>query len=108
MLFHGLIENEGRTYNNWGLSRSTKPAIYVEPISYTDVQAVMRDAGRFPAPVNAVGSLTSVTSTIVNDGGTMVCMRKLDAVIGLEHDACGRQLVRVQAGCRLKKLNLWL
>ncbi len=106
--FHGLLENEGRAYSNWGLSRATKPAVYAEPISYSDVQAVVRDTRRFPAPVSPVGSMASVTSTIVNDGGTMLCTRKLDDVIGLERDETGRQVVRVQAGCRLKKLNMWL
>jgi hypothetical protein len=104
----GLFENEGRTYSNWGLHRTTTPAAYVEPISYADVQAVVRDTQRFPTPVGPVGSLASVTATIVNDGGTMVCMRKLDDVLGLERDGKGRQIVRVQAGCRLKKLNTWL
>ena len=106
--FHGLLESEGRSHTNWGLSRSTKPAVYVEPISYADVQAVVRDAQRFPSPVNPVGSLLSVTATIVNDGGTMLCTRKLDDIAGLEVDSTGRQIVRVQAGCRLKKLNMWL
>lgn len=106
--FHGLLEHEGRIYSNWGLSRMTQPAVYVEPISYADVQAVVRDAKRFPTPVNPVGSLLSVTSTIVNDGGTMLCTRKLDEILGLEDDHMGRPIVRVQAGCRLKKLNLWL
>jgi hypothetical protein len=106
--FHGLLENEGHIYSNWGLSRTTKPAVYVEPISYADVQAVVRDVERFPTPVHPVGSLLSVTSTIVNDGGTMLCTRKLDEVVGLEHDDTGRHIVRVQAGCRLKKLDLWL
>lgn len=106
--FHGLIEGAEHTYWNWGLSRSTKPAVYVEPVSYSDVQAVVRDAARFPSPVHPVGSLLSVSATIVNDGGTMVCTRKLDEVIGIERDETGRQVVRVQAGCRLKKLNLWL
>lgn len=106
--FHGLLENEGRVFSNWSLSRTTRPAVYVEPISYSDVQAVVRDARLFPTPVHPVGSLLSVTSTIVNDGGTLVCMRKLDDVLGLELDETGRQVVRVQAGCRLKKLNMWL
>jgi FAD/FMN-containing dehydrogenase len=38
----------------------------------------------------------------------MLCTRKLDDIIGLEVDSKGRQIVRVQAGCRLKKLNMWL
>lgn len=104
----GIVDDEGRAYSNWGSSRTTKPAVYVEPISYGDIQTVVRDTARFPTPVNPVGSMASVTSTTINDGGTMVCTRKLDEVLGLEHDAKGRHVVRVQAGCRLKKLNMWL
>ena len=33
--------------------------------------------------------MMSVSSTFVNDGGTMVCLRKLDEVIGIERDAAG-------------------
>ncbi len=106
--FLGLVEPEGRVYSNWSLSRTTRPAAYVEPLAYADVQAVVRDARRFPTPVHPVGSLLSVTDTIVNDGGTMLCTRKLDTILGLETDESGRQVVRVQAGCRLKKLNTWL
>ncbi len=65
--FQGLLENEGHVYRNWGLSRSTQSAAYVEPISYADVQAVVQDTRRFPTPVHPVGPLLSVTSTIVND-----------------------------------------
>lgn len=106
--FQGILENEGRSYSNWGLSLTTTPAVYAEPISYSDVCAVVRDRARFPSPVTPVGSLLSVTETIVNNGGTMLCLRKLDEVIGLEHDEQGRHVVRVQAGCRLKKLSTWL
>ena len=106
--FHGILQNDGRIFSNWSLSRTTKPAVYVEPISYADVQEVVRDTERFPAPISPVGSMASVTATIVNDGGTLLCTHKLDEVIGLERDAAGRQIVRVQAGCRLKKLNMWL
>jgi hypothetical protein len=79
--FQGLVISEGPSFSNWGLSRTTNPAVYVEPISYADVQAVVRDVKRFPTPVNPVGSLLSVTSTIVNDGGTMLCTRKLDEIV---------------------------
>jgi FAD/FMN-containing dehydrogenase len=106
--FLGLIGASERRYSNWGLSRSTCPAVYAEPLTYADVQAVVRDTQRFPGPVHPVGSLLSVTDTIVNDGGTMVCTRKLDSILGLERDQSGREVVRVQAGCRLKDLNTWL
>ncbi|MEF3366746.1 FAD-dependent oxidoreductase [Methylocystis sp. 9N] len=105
---HGLVVAEGKSYSNWGGHRATRPAVYVEPLSYGDVQAVVRDAARFPTPVNPVGSLLSVTPTFVNDGGTLVCLKKLDEILGTETDARGRSVVRVQAGCRLKKLNMWL
>jgi len=105
--FHGVL-HANPTVSNWGSSRSTVPAVYVEPVDYADVQAVVGNAARFPTPVHPVGSLMSVTDTFRNDGGTLVCLRKLDEVLGLEQDALGRRVVRVQAGCRLKKLNLWL
>jgi len=105
---HGLVIDDGRLRRNWGLSRGTRPAVYVEPVSYADVQAVVRDGLRFPSPVHAVGAMLSVTDTTSNDGGTLICTRKLDDILGLETDAAGRQVVRVQAGCRLKKLNRWL
>lgn len=107
-LVDGLVVAEGKSYSNWGGHRATTPAVYVEPIRYADVQAVVRDGARFPTPVNAVGSMLSVSSTFVNDGGTLVCLKKLDEVLGVEIDARGRTVVRVQAGCRLKKLNTWL
>src|ERR1041384_4125829 len=94
----GLVVAEGRSYANWGGHRSTTPALYVEPLCYADVQAVVRDTSCFPTPVSPVGSMASVTDTIVNDGGTLVCLRKLDDIAGLERDAMGRTVVRVQAG----------
>ncbi len=106
--YHGIFLNDGRKFSNWGSSRSTQPAVYVEPISYADVQAIVRNTEQFPTPVRPVGSMLSVTETVVNDGGTLLCTRKLDAILGLETDGQGRHVVRVQAGCRLKKLSLWL
>lgn len=113
--FQGLIQNEGRSFANWGLHRTTTPAIFAEPISYGDVQALVSDVKRFPSPVSPVGSMLSTSATVVNDGGTVICLRKLDEclrkldeVLGVERDAAGREVVRVQAGCRLKKLNSWL
>lgn len=77
-------------------------------MSYADVQGIVRDEQHFPTPVHPVGAMLSVSATFMNDGGTLVCLRKLDEVLGVERDAKGREVVRVQAGCRLKKLNLWL
>lgn len=43
----GLVVAEGKSYSNWGGHRATRPAVYVEPVRYADVQAVVRDAARF-------------------------------------------------------------
>lgn len=106
--FQGLLVDNGKSYANWGMSNITKPAIYVEPISYEDVQEVVKDPRRFPGPVSPVGSMLSVSPTVVNDGGTLLCTRKLDEIKGVQTDARGRKIVSVQAGCRLKKLHAWL
>ena len=95
---HGLVIDDQRSYSNWGLSRTTKPAVYVEPITYADVQAAVRDESRFPTPIHPVGSLLSVSSTIVNDGGTMLFTRKLDEVLGLERDHGAAPFLGRQAG----------
>ena len=106
--FHGLLVDNGKVYTNWGLSNSTKPAVYVEPLSDEDVQAVVKDTRRFPSPVSPVGAMLSVSPTVVNDGGTLLCTVKMDEIKGIQTDARGRKIVRVQAGCRLKKLHAWL
>ena len=93
--YQGLLENEGHAYQSWGLTHETRPAVYVEPISYADVQAVVVDPIRFPSPVSPVGSMLSVTRTVVNDGGTLLCTLKLDEILGVETDAAGRSVVRV-------------
>ena len=98
--YQGLLENEGHAYHNWGLSHETRPAVYVEPISYADVQRVVRDPLRFPTPVSVVGALMSVTKTVVNDGGTLLCTLKLNEILGIETDAAGRRSAR-------RRLDRW-
>jgi len=61
------------------------------------VAAAVGDEQGFPSPIHPVGSMHPVTSTMVNDGGTLRHTRKLDEVITLERDLVGRQVVRVQA-----------
>jgi hypothetical protein len=64
---HGLVLDDGRAFANRGLSRSTATAVCLEPISCADVQAAVVDEARFPSRIHPVGSMHSVTSTIVNE-----------------------------------------
>lgn len=97
-------------YWNWNRSRVTSPGRYVEVTSYAEVQAVIRDPVNYPGPVSAVGSRHSVTDTIINDGGTLIALGQLSAILGLEEiqENSSSALVRVQAGCSLKALSSWL
>lgn len=98
-----------RKFVNWHSDhRKMQSAVYVEPLSYADVQAVIRNKEHFPAPIKLINSLLSATKTLINSKGTLLSTQNLDAILGLETDNQGRHLVRVQAGCRLAKLNLWL
>jgi hypothetical protein len=92
----GLIISEARSYANWGGHRATTPAVYAEPISYADVRAVVGGPSRFPGPVNPVGSMASVTGTFVNDGGTLMCLRKLDDVLGVARRSRSIRFARIQ------------
>jgi len=93
---------------NWNRSRTTTPARVAEVRTEQEIQAVVRDRLRYPGPVLAVGSMHSMTDALINDGGTLVLMCGLSAILGLEGEAEGRPCVRVQAGCNLITLSRWL
>ena len=95
-------------YWNWNRSRVTTPLHAIEIKTYQEVQAIVRDDFRFPGPVLAVGSMHSVTDVIVNDKGTLMLMSSLSSVLGLEGEGSDSVMVRVQAGCSLKALSIWL
>ena len=93
---------------NWNRSRVTTPLRAIEIKTYQEVQAIVRDDLRFPGPVLAVGSMHSVTNAIVNDKGTLMLMSGLSSILGLEGEGSDSVMVRVQAGCSLKALSIWL
>ena len=95
-------------YWNWNRSRVKTPSRSIEVTSYQEVQVIVRDDSRYPGPVRAAGSMHSVTDAIVNDNGTLILMNGLSAVLGLEDEGSGSAMVRVQGGCSLKALSLWL
>ena len=93
---------------NWNRSRVTTPLRAIEIKTYQEVQAIVRDDLRFPGPILAVGSMHSVTNAIVNDKGTLMLMSGLSSILGLEGEGSDSVMVRVQAGCSLKALSIWL
>ena len=79
--------------HNWGRDIYSYPAVVVTPQSVEDLQAIMRDETRYPAPVRATGSNHSTTACATADGGTLVVMERFDRIIDI-----GEDTVTAQAG----------
>ena len=73
--------------HNWGKDIYSNPAVVVTPGSVEEIQAIMRDREKYPAPVRAVGSNHSTTACAVAEGGTVVNMRKLEKIIEIGEDS---------------------
>src|SRR4051794_38359564 len=68
------------TVTNWFGNITSHPAVVVEAASVEDIVAVLKDPGRYPSPVRAVGSNHSTSPCGTADGGTLIKMSKMKAV----------------------------
>lgn len=78
---------------NWDGSIVQHPAVIACPETVGELAAILKDAGRYPSPVRAIGSNHSSTFCTVCDGGTAVSMRRFDRILAIRDDT-----VTVQAG----------
>lgn len=107
------VESNPKPLNNWNHSVVTRPAVIVRAKTVDDVRAAVKGDGdgngnaRFPSPVLAVGSAHTVTDALRNDGGTVVDVSALNAILGFDKVA-GQHVVRVQCGVKLADLHRWL
>jgi len=76
---------------NWFGDITSNPAIVVEAASVDDIIAVLKDPGKYPSPVRAVGSNHSTSSCGVADGGTLIQMSKMNAIVGIGNDTITAQ-----------------
>ena len=98
----------GQTVTNWFGNITSNPAVVVEAASVDDIVAVVKDPNRYPSPVRAVGSNHSTSPCGTADGGTLIKMSKMNAILGITGDT-----VTVQGGAlyidiakELEKQNL--
>lgn len=68
---------------NYDGSITASPAQLVFPESVADIQAVLRDAQKYPGPVRAVGSYHSLTPCASSDG-TMINMSRMNRVLNID------------------------
>jgi hypothetical protein len=81
------------TITNWFGDISSNPAVVVQPGSVDEIVAVLKNPAHYPSPVRAVGSNHSTSPCGVADGGTLIQMSKMNAILEITTDA-----VTAQAG----------
>jgi hypothetical protein len=78
---------------NWFGNITSHPAVIVEAASVDDIIAVLKNPGKYPSPVRAVGSNHSTSPCGTADGGTLIKMSKMKAILEIASET-----VTVQAG----------
>ena len=81
---------------NWFGDITSNPAVVVEAASVDDIIAVLKDPTKYPSPVRAVGSNHSTSACGVADGGTLIQMSKMNAIVEIGSD--GEIPVKVSRG----------
>jgi hypothetical protein len=74
------MENLVRNYDG-GIT--TSPAQLVSPGAVAEIQAILRDADRYPGPVRAMGSYHSLTPCASSDG-TIISMSRMNRVVKID------------------------
>src|SRR5215469_11419758 len=76
---------------NWFGDITSNPAVVVEAASVDDIVAVLKNTGAYPSPVRAVGSNHSTSACGVADGGTLIQMSKMNAIVEIGSDTVTAQ-----------------
>ncbi len=76
---------------NWFGDVVSNPAVVVEASSVDDIVAVLKNPGQYPSPVRAVGSNHSTSACGVADGGTLIQMSKMNAIVQIASDTVTAQ-----------------
>jgi hypothetical protein len=79
------------TVTNWFGNITSHPAVVVEATSVDQIVAILKDPGKYPAPVRAVGSNHSTSPCGTADGGTLIKMSKMNAITAITQDAVTAQ-----------------
>ena len=80
------------TVTNWFGDLVSHPRIIVDANSVDDIIKTLKDPGRYPSPVRAVGSNHSTAPCGVADGGTLIRM-KMNRILNI-----GADTLTVEAG----------
>ena len=94
---------------NYDGSITSSPQQLVYPETVEEIQAVLRDASRFPSPVRAMGSFHSLTPCCASDG-TVLNMSRMNRILDIDKKnmifTAQAGLEHVDAAKALRKLDL--
>lgn len=79
------------TVTNWFGNITSHPAVVVEATSVDDIVNIIKDPGKYPSPVRAVGSNHSTSACGTADGGTLIKMSKMNAITAIGTDTVTAQ-----------------
>lgn len=74
------------TVRNWFGDLVSHPLVIVDAHSVADIQAVLMDPSKYPAPVRAAGSNHSTTPCAAAEGGTLIRM-KMNRILNVGPDS---------------------
>jgi hypothetical protein len=101
------MKNMVRNYDG-GITAS--PAQLVSPRTVAEIQSILRDAGRYPSPVRAMGSYHSLTPCASSDG-TIIKMSEMKRIVHIDRERmtftaeAGLQFVEASRTLRAQKLQ---
>ncbi len=81
------------TVTNWFGDLTSHPKVVTVAATVDDLVAILKDSGKYPSPVRAIGSNHSTERCGVADGGTVVKMIGMNQILNI-----GTDTVTVQAG----------
>ena len=96
--------------SNYDGGISASPAQLVSPRSVAEIQSILRDAGRYPGPVRAMGSYHSLTPCASTDG-TIISTSALKRIVHIDEEnltftaEAGLQFIEASRALRARKLQ---
>lgn len=79
------------TVTNWFGNITSHPACVVDAGSVDDIIAVLKNPDKYPSPVRALGSYHSTSPCGTADGGTVIRMGKMNAILSVQEDSVTAQ-----------------
>lgn len=97
-----------QTITNWFGDLVSRPEVVVEAVSIGDIVAILKDAGKYPSPVRAIGSNHSTAPCGVVEGGTLIKMSKMNQIQQITADSVTAQAgaIYIDVAKELEKRNL--